>query len=129
MLGADWQHYMATLKFEKYVLSPVLRKSHLKGHWHPLFYHLRKAISENWESTWSPMRRELCYLHRLRQQPLRLHDLARISIRRSVGGNQFKALLMKLPLPPKMKAFVRADITPQLLRMVFLFDCYRSCFE
>ena len=129
MLGADWQQYRSQRKFEKYVLSLIRRRSHLSGHWHPLFHHLRKAVWANQECMWSPMTRELCYVHRLRQQPLRLQDLARISIRKSVRGNQFKARLRKLPLPPKMKAFVRADITRQLLRMVFLFDCFISSYE
>ena len=64
------------------------------------------------------MEEELRYLKHLHRKPLRLQDLARISIRNAVGGQHFKAGVSKLPLPPRLKAFVRADITRQLRKRV-----------
>ena len=51
----------------------------------------------------------------LRHQPLPLHDLSRISIRKAVGGRHLKKSVRQLPLPPKMKEFVRTNIMPLLL--------------
>ena len=72
----------------------------------------------DWDIMWTQMEEELRYLIHPHRKPLRLQDLARISIRKAVVGQDFKAGVSKLPLPPKMKAFVRADITRQLLKRV-----------
>ena len=78
---------------------------------------------------WDPMRRELCYVHGLRQEPLRLHDLARISLRKSLVGKHFKAGLATLPLPAKMKEFFRADIRHQMMRIVVVFVYNHVCLD
>ena len=76
------------------------------------------------------MEEELRYIIHMHRKPLRHQDLARISIRTTVGGKHFKAGVSKLPLPPKMTAFVRADITRILVKresslniiFLYLFD-------
>ena len=120
MLGADFQQYKSQLRFEKHVLSLSRKRRHVTCNIHPVITHLKEVVWPDWEVMWSTMENELCYVRNLRRRPLRLQDIARISIRRAVGGQHFKARVRKLSLPPKMKAFVRADITRQLLRMVNL---------
>ena len=61
------------------------------------------------------MKKTLEHVRALRRQPLPLTDLSRISIRRAVSGRHFKQSVRALPLPLKMKEFVRANIMPDLL--------------
>ena len=70
---------------------------------------------EDEERDWVGTRRTLQYARALRPQPLRIQDLSRISILKAVGAQDFEAAIRELPLPKRMKAFVRADIIPTLL--------------
>ena len=118
MLGADWQEYKSQRQFEKRVLRLVRMRQHVESLLHPVILHLHESVSPDWDIMWTQMEEELRYLIQLHGMPLRLQDLARISIRKAVGGQHFKSRVSKLPLPPRLKAFVRADITRQLLKRV-----------
>ena len=118
MLGADWQEYKSQRQFVKRVLRLVRMRQHVESHLHPVILHLHESVWPDWDIMWTQMEEELRYLIHLHRKPLRLQDLARISIRKAVGGQHFKAGVSKLPLPPRLKAFVRADITRQLLKRV-----------
>ena len=111
--------YKSQLKFEKRVLRLVRMRQHVESHLHPVILHLHESVSPDWDIMWRPMEEELRYLIQLHRKPLRLQDLARISIRKAVSGQHFKVKVRNLPIPTKMKAFVRADITHQLLTRVF----------
>ena len=93
-------------------------RQHVETHLHPVILHLHESVWRDWDIMWRQMEEELSYLIHLHRKPLRLQDLARIYIRKAVGGKHFKAGVSKLPQPPRMKTFVRADITRQLLKMV-----------
>ena len=66
------------------------------------------------------------YLIGLHSKPLRFPDLALISKRKAVGAHRFKSRVRNLELPPKLKAFVRADISPQIPERVFT-PAYNNC--
>ena len=102
----------------KRVLRLVLMRQHVESHLHPVILHLHESVWPDWDIMWTQMEEELRYLIHLHRKPLRLQDLARISIRKAVGGQHFKSRVSKLPLPPRLKAFVRADITRLLLKRV-----------
>ena len=94
----------------------MFRKRELPGIlYYPLTHNIRWLGYEVEERDWESTRRTLQYARALRRQPLRLVNLSRISIRKAVGGQHFEAAIRQLPLPKKMKAFVRADIMPSLL--------------
>ena len=62
---------------------------------------------------------ELALFQQQRRNPLQLADFARISIRQAVGGQHFIKKIGHLPLPSKIKSFLKADLTEQLIRKVF----------
>ena len=87
ILCADWQQYKCQVKFENYIFPPLRRRSPLTGHSDPLFdLDLRKAVWANWDAMWIPKKDDLWYHHRLFEKPIRLQDLARILIIKSLGG-------------------------------------------
>ena len=105
-------------QFEKRVLRLVRMRQHVESHLHSVIHHLHESVWPDWDIIWSQMEEELRYLIHLQREQIRLQDLARISIRKAEGGQHFKAWVSKLPLPPRLKAFVRADITRRLLKRV-----------
>ena len=62
---------------------------------------------------------ELALFQEQRQNPLRLGDFARISVRHAAGGQHFVMKIEQLPLPSRMKSYLNADFTAQLTRRVF----------
>ena len=119
MLGADWQEYKSQLQFEKRVPRLVRMRQHVESPLHPVIPHLHESVRPDWDIMCTQMEEELRYLIRLHGKPQLLHDLASISIRNPVGGQNCKSRVRKQALPPKMKAFVRTDIARQLLKSVF----------
>ena len=68
------------------------------------------------------MEGEQRYYIQLHRKPLRLQDLARISIGKALGGQHFKCRVRVLAIAQKMKTFFRTDITGQLLKRVFAYN-------
>ena len=120
MLAADWHQCNSQLQFEKHVLGLVQMKQHVESRLHPVILHLHESVWPACDIIWTNMEEELRYLIHLHGKPLRLQELARISICKVVGGQHFKSGLRKLELAQKLKAFVRAHIRRQLLKMVLL---------
>ena len=115
LLGGSWQLYPCQIRYERKVLD-MLRKRQMRAIlFHPLSQKIRWLGYGIEPKDWDSMRKTLKYVRALRRQPLRLLDLSRISIRKAVGGQHFEAAIRQLPLPQKMKSFVRADIMPSLL--------------
>ena len=74
-------------------------------------YHIYDALTQTHD--------ELALFQQQRRNPLQLVDFARISIRQTVGGQHFMEKVDQLPLPSRIKSFVKADFTEQLNRKVF----------
>ena len=62
---------------------------------------------------------ERAFFQDQRRYPLRLDDIARISVREALGGQHFVKKIYQLPLPSRMKSDLNSDYTAQLSRWVF----------
>ena len=90
MLGADWQQYKSQLEFEKHVLRPARMMQQFESHLHHVRLHLHESVWPDWDIMCTQMEEELRYLRDLHRKPLRIQDLARISIRKAVGRATFQ---------------------------------------
>ena len=114
-LGWSWQLNKSHLEFEERALKKFQTRDIADTLIYPLSDSLRRFQYQSDWRDWDKMKRALEYVRALRRQPLPLTDLSRISIRRALGGRHFKQSVRALPLPLKMKEFVRANIMPELL--------------
>ena len=114
-LGGSWHLYQSQNNLDLKALNTFQTRDITDPLIFPLSDPLRLLQYQcHWED-WEMMTCPLEYARALRRQPLTLNDLARISIRKAVGGPNFKESGLELPLPPKMKEFLRATIIPDLL--------------
>ena len=114
-LGGSWQLYKSQLKFEERALKKFRTRDITDPLFNPLSYPLERLQYYCNSGDWDMMKKTLEHARALRHQPLSLTDLSRISIRRAVGVRHINQSGRALPLPLKMKEFVRANIMPELL--------------
>ena len=110
---------LSQLQIEKQVLRLLRMRQHVQSHLAPDILYLHESLGSDGDIRWTQMEEELQYLIHLHRKPLGLQDLARFSKRKAVRDQDFKSSVSRLPIPHKMKAAFRADITRQLLTSVF----------
>ena len=87
----------------KRVLRLARMRQKVESHLHTVILHLHESVWPDWDIMWTQMDEELSSLIELQRKPVRLQDLARISIGKVVGGQHFKSRVRKLQQTQKMK--------------------------
>ena len=98
-------------------------RPHGEPHRHPVILHVHEAVLPDWDIMSTQMEEELSYPHTPSSNAAATSRLARISIRKVVGGQDFKSRVRKLQRQPKMKSFVPGD-TPQHLKREIAHNSY-----
>ena len=120
-LGASFQMTPEQSATEEHILRLTKERVSPEAHLHRCIADVKNLVTSLRYAALMKAHQELALFQQQRRNPLQLADFARISVRQAVGGQHFVEKIGHLPLPSRIKSFLNADFTAQLISRVFDF--------